>query len=433
MALSLKKYTKISLFGLLAATAFSAPAFATEGYFQNGASARSKALAGAGVADTRDASGMGINPAGLLNSGNQLQVSISAFNPNRKFTGSGGPGFTPSGEVKSGSSWFPVPGLAYSRQVSDKFAYGVAVIANGGMNTSYSRTQANPVCGSGPFPSPTGVFCGGGTGIDLNQVFIQPTFAYSPAQGISFGLSPVFAVQKFKARGLAIFGGMSVDPTNLTNNGSSWSTGIGIKGGVEVDAGNGLRFGATFQPKINMSEFDKYAGLFADGGDFDIPSTWSVGVAWDMTPDITAMFDVRKVNYSGVGSVGNATNIPLPFGSPGGPGFGWSDVTAYKFGVEWRNDGITWRAGYARNNNPIGPEDVTLNILAPGVTTSHITGGFSYDINESNSFDFALMYAPNSSVTGPEAIPGGPPGHIIELSMDQLELTFGWTFKFGSN
>ena len=432
MALLLKRTIQTSMVSLLAATALAAPAFATEGYFQNGTSARSKALAGAGVADTRDAAGMGINPAGLLKSGNQLQLALSAFNPNRKFTGSGAMGFTPDGEVKSGSSWFPVPGLAYSRQVSDQLAYGVAVIANGGMNTSYSRTQPNPICGFGPFPSTTGVFCGNGAGVDLNQMFIQPTVAYSPTPGISIGLAPMLAVQKFKARGLAIFGGLSVDPANLTDNGSSWSTGLGIKAGIEIDTGSGFRVGGSFQPKINMSRFDEYRGLFADGGDFDIPSNWTVGFAWDVAPDITAMFDIRKVNYSGVGSIGNATTVPNFFGNFGGPGFGWDDVTAYKFGVEWRRDDVTWRAGYARNNNPIGPEDVTLNILAPGVTTSHITGGFSYAVNESNSFDFALMYAPNSSVSGPEVIPGGPPGHNIELSMNQLEVTFGWTFKFGS-
>ncbi|VAW00524.1 hypothetical protein MNBD_ALPHA06-142, partial [hydrothermal vent metagenome] len=123
MALTIKKTLQTSVVSLLAATALAAPAFATEGYFQNGTSARSKAMAGAGVADTRDASGMGINPAGLFGAGNQLQFSLSAFNPNRKFTGSGGPGLTPSGEVVSGNDWFGVPGMAYSKQYNDKWAF----------------------------------------------------------------------------------------------------------------------------------------------------------------------------------------------------------------------------------------------------------------------------------------------------------------------
>ncbi len=42
-----------------------APAQATEGYFQHGNGAVSKALAGAGVAYSQDAMGQVLNPAGL--------------------------------------------------------------------------------------------------------------------------------------------------------------------------------------------------------------------------------------------------------------------------------------------------------------------------------------------------------------------------------
>ncbi|MBL4595727.1 MAG: outer membrane protein transport protein [Robiginitomaculum sp.] len=431
MALLEKKTIRTSFAALWMSGALVAPALATEGYFQHGTGARAKALAGAGVADTRDAAGMALNPAGLLRAGTQAQISLSAFQAKRGFTGSGGPGFTPSGEVDSVNEWFPIPNLAYSHRISDKAAWGIVVVANGGLNTTYAPDVANPVCGSGPFPSSTGVFCDNGAGVDLNQVFIQPTFAYQLVNGLSVGVAPVLAVQRFEARGLAIFGGLSVDPANLTDNGQNWSTGIGVKVGVDIDTGTGFRIGASYQPKINMSRFDRYRGLFADGGDFDVPSNWTVGVAWDVADNVTALFDVRHIDYSGVGSVGNSSSIPNFFGNFGGPGFGWNDVTAYKFGVEWRRDAFTWRAGFAHNNNPIDPEDVTLNILAPGVIENHITGGFSYAVNEGNSFDFALLFAPNNTVRGEEVIPGGPPGHFIELELSQIEITFGWTFKFG--
>jgi len=75
---------------------------------------------------------------------------------------------------------------------------------------------------------------------------------------------------------------------------------------------------------------------------------------------------------------------------------------------------------------------VTLNILAPGVQEQHYTGGFSYEINERNSFDFSFMYSPESTVSGIEITPAGPnPGHQIELAMNQFDVTFGWTYTFG--
>ena len=60
-----------------------------------------------------------------------------------------------------------------------------------------------------------------------------------------------------------------------------------------------------------MSKFKEYAGLFADGGDFDIPANYGVGIAFKATPKLTVAADVQRIDYSGVGSVGN------PMASPG--------------------------------------------------------------------------------------------------------------------
>ena len=152
------------------------------------------------------------------------------------------------------------------------------------------------------------------------------------------------AIQAFEAKGLAAFGGFSSDSTKLTDNGLDTSVGVGIRLGVEVEASETLRFGASYQSKLAMSEFDDYAGLFADQGDFDIPQTFNVGVAADVSPTVTVMLDYKWINYSDIGSVGNSSSIMLPFGSSGGPGFGWEDVDVWKLGVEWRRDDEwTWR------------------------------------------------------------------------------------------
>jgi len=48
---------------------------ATEGYFQNALGARHKGLAGAGIADGKDATIMTLNPAGLVHVGRQFNGS----------------------------------------------------------------------------------------------------------------------------------------------------------------------------------------------------------------------------------------------------------------------------------------------------------------------------------------------------------------------
>lgn len=413
---------------MAAGMAFTATsAQATEGYFQHGYGLRQSALAGAGVADSDDPMALSLNPAGIVGAERQFQGGISLFSPMRSFTGSGGPSFTPGGEVESGSEYFPVPNLGYLHPLDDQSALAIAVYGNGGMNTSYEAVP-NPACGPG-----NGVFCGGSAGVNLNQLFVAVGYGRQFGDNFSLGVAPIYALQAFEANGLIAFSGISSDPAHLTNNDMAWSSGFGVRLGAEWALSDRLRVGAAYQTKFNMSEFDEYAGLFEGGGDFDIPSNWTLGVAFDVSPDVTVMLDWRRINYTDVAAVSNSTTTPLPLGSSGGPGFGWDDVDAYKFGVEWdSSEQMTWRAGMAFNNNPIGPEDVTLNILAPGVQEQHYTAGFTYQANASNALDFAFMYSPEASVSGIEVTPSGPnPGHTIELQMSQFQLTVGWTHRFG--
>ena len=145
------------------------------------------------------------------------------------------------------------------------------------------------------------------------------------------------------------------------------------------------------------------------------------------------MLDYRYIAYSDIAAIANPMTTPLPLGSSGGPGFGWDDVAAWKLGAEYdAGNGWTWRGGISFNDNPVPAGSATFNILAPGIVTQHYTAGFEKQINETQSIQMALMFAPEDTVNGIEITPAGPnPGHNIELRMDQLELTVGWTIKFG--
>ena len=71
---------------LLIAAIFSTSALAAEADLQNGIGAREKALAGAGVANSTDATAASLNPAGLVNVPSQLNVSASFLNLNGGYT-----------------------------------------------------------------------------------------------------------------------------------------------------------------------------------------------------------------------------------------------------------------------------------------------------------------------------------------------------------
>lgn len=397
---------------------------ATEGYFSYAFGARQAALGGAGVADSRDAMSLSLNPAGLVDVGRQFQAGAALFAPFRSYDATG-TGFVAPGSYDSKTNYFVVPNLAYSSPIDINSAWGVAMYGNGGMNTNWPG-MPNANCG----PGGTGVFCGGSTtGVDLMQAFIA--FGYAHRFGnMSFGVSPVLAIQRFKAYGLAAFdnAGRSANPGSVTDNGYDWSYGGGARAGAQWSLAPNFRLGLSGQTPMWMTKFDKYSGLFADGGSFDIPGNVTAGIAWDAMPNLTLMVDYKHIFYGSVASIANSSTAACLLGSSCGPGFGWHDVDIIKLGVEWRATPVwTWRAGYAHNTNPIKGNDVMFNILAPGVVTDHFTAGFAYKMSPNSTIEFAAAYVPSQTVTGIEP---GNPASTIDISMHQYQFTVGYTYQF---
>ena len=64
------------------------------------------------------------------------------------------------------------------------------------------------------------------------------------------------------------------------------------------------------------------------------------------------------------------------------------------------NQQWTLRAGYNYTQNPIQSQDVTFNILAPGVVQNHLTLGATWDWDKQNEVTGAFMYAFQNSVSG---------------------------------
>lgn len=431
-------------------------AFATDGYFANGIGARHKALAGAGVADGRDATSAALNPAGILRADNEFDMSVSLFSPRRQFEGSPPnpfPGFTPGGEIESNRNWFLVPNIARNWKTPGNpyfDAVTVSLSGNGGMNTSYGNVTRDLAAGNcfAPPPAPpgtaigsqSGVFCFGKSGVDLTQVLLSVAMA-KRFGNVSVGVAPTAAVQIFEARGLSAFGLASTDPANLTDNGHDVSYGGGLRAGIEWSVTPAIRIGVTGATPMWMTRFDEYRGLFADQGDFDIPANVQAGIAVDVTPSLTLMADYRRIWYSQANAIGNpSTNLFRPDGSGllgagnNAAGFGWDDVDSFKLGLEWRaSPSLTLRAGYAYNTQPVQSRDVMFNILAPGVVQHHITGGFAYRVTDNMDLEFAAMYAPREHVAGFELGNGfGNPAHAIDISMAQYEATIGIKYRFDS-
>ena len=181
-----------------------------------------------------------------------------------------------------------------------------------------------------------------------------------------------------------------------------------------------------------MSKFSQYAGLFADGGSFDIPENYAVGLSYQATPALQLAADYQMIKYGAVPSIANASSNAAPLGAASGPGFGWSDVNVYKLGLQWQaTPALQLRAGVNISDNPVKSSNVTFNILAPGVMTTHYTLGATYALSSRSELTLAYMYAGSNSVTGASMYSGlGMPAgnETVRMSQQSLGLQWGWKF-----
>jgi long-chain fatty acid transport protein len=507
----------------LALLGIPATAGATNGYFAHGYSAAQRAMGGAGTALVEDALIGTINPAGMVWVGERLDVNLGFFSPRRDYTaGPRGPDanegiFTISAaQVRSENEAYYIPAVSMNWLIDERQSVGIAMYGNGGMNTEYPGNTAR-FAQNLALRDPSGLVLdvnfethcqgsfGGGdvvagaedqaelcgrrkavSGVDLIQVFIAPTYALKLGEQSSIGISAIGAGQRFAATGLSAFARFSNAPDKVSDQDHDYSFGYGGRVGVLTGLVPGLGIGASYQTRVKMSRFKKYAGLFADEGGFDIPSSWNLGLSAHLSERQVLAFDYQRIHYSEIRSVGNpmdpnrfvndcalpvlidefVTNNPQyallvtpPDKDPGaclgaatGPGFGWRDVSIYKIGYQLRLADWRLRAGFSTLKQPIPDSEVLFNVLAPGVVEDHYTAGLSWQFSPRLGFDLALMYASQNPVRGKnplshidatvmdligfggsteDAFGADPQDQDITLNMRQWEMTFGLSYRFG--
>jgi len=417
-----RKFTRVGTASAAVALLAATPALATDGYFLNGVGAKAKGMGGVAIALPQDTLSIVSNPAAGTFIGHRLDGGVEIFVPDRA-AGIRGNAAGPDARFGgNGSNPFVLPEIGYVRPLSDRVAIGTAISGNGGMNTNYRDNPFARFGATGP------------AGVNLQQLFVSPTLSARIAPGHGIGIAPVIAVQSFRANGLQPFAAASADPQHFTDRGTSWSAGVGVRVGYLGQLTDWLSVGAFYQSKIATGRFNRYAGLFEDRGSFDIPASYGAGLAVKLVPALTIAADYKRIDYAGVGAVGNPL-APLfrgvPFGVAGGPGFGWRDVNVIKVGASvavsprWQ-----LRAGYGHSDNPVPPSQTFLNILAPGVVQDHFTLGATYTTRSGVEITGFAMHAPKRRVEGRGSIPASFGGGEADIHLGEtsIGLSFGKRF-----
>jgi len=420
---------RILIFKMAIVLAASAPilALATNGMNSEGFGPKDRGMGGAGVARATETQSIVNNPAAVTAVGNRQDIALGLFSPNdRGFTITGNAGGAFDQSQTSDDKIFPIPFYGYSKQLSNGSAWAFTISALGGMNTDYpDNFGANLTAG----PCPT---CVGPTGLDLAQMFFGGTYGATFSNGVSWGVTASLDYARFEAEGLQAFQGASADPANMTNKGVDTAIGIGLKVGLRGDFESGGTWGASYRFKTDMSEFDKYAGLFKNQGDLDIAPTFTVGVALPVADKTTLALDYHFINYEAVDTIADPTSLfpPNPFGSSNGPGFGWNSISVIKAGIEVEtSDNMIWRGGINVGESPLDKNEFSTAFLVPATVTTHLAVGFTKILNDKRELTAVYVRTLDECETAPFSGTFG--GGTLEACMEQnfIEVSYGMKFQ----
>ncbi len=478
----------------LVAACAPATVYATAGYFMIGYGAKAMGVAGTGTALPQDSLAAAVNPAGIAFVDNRADLGLRFFSPKRSGeldpTVVGG-AFDVNDDSRR--DLFAIPNFGYVSNLNSTMTWGVSVYGNGGMNTTYDRNiydqtfavlgafqqgfqgalhagatpqqaqaQGAAAANSVPLGTGTGLPNTGTLGVDLGQMIIAPTLAFKINPQNAVGISPLIGFQRFSARGLGDFQcftpttqadpvngpscrmfGVPADPTtgvstHLTNRGNDYAAGAGVRVGYTGELTPWLTVGAAWASQVYMGPFDDYKELFAEQGNFNIPSNYSVGFAVHPTSQWTVAFDYARILYSDVAAISNVGPIPtqqgpaIPPGSgllgqSSGLGFGWTDINIYRVGLLYHpNNQWTFRVGYEYNENPIPDSQLLFNILAPAVVQNHATFGLTLNLTPNSEVNAAYMHAFNEKQSVNQTAFGVPGS--IQMQQNSFDISYSWKF-----
>lgn len=442
------------------------PAHATNGLFMPGFGNRATGMGGVGIAYGRDSLSQAANPANIVNTGMRGDMGVAIFNAERHACTGFGTGLLPEGSPQSSfgfdgcsesdNKYFVMPEMGMSMPLTEQLHIGMAFVPLGGGGTSYPYNFFSFDTPTKSTPSPDKKL-----GVDLMILQAPLTVAYKVNEDHAVGASLAFAVSRFRAYGLQAFQifdtsvtAITSDPSHITDMGYDFSYGAGVKVGYLGEfLDDRVTLGLVYSSRTYMTKFDKYRGLFAEQGDFDIPESYGIGFAIKPMKNLVIAADALHVKYTDVAAIANRgpgtrpvgggpitglpsngdiyTGTPKELGNDQGMGFGFKDQTVYKLGVQYGvNKRLQVRAGYNYGKNPIPDDQLTFATLAPANTEKHYSLGFTYKASEELEITGAYMYVPSNPQQSPlrQNVIGAA---TIDMHQNIFGVTLGWVLDPG--
>lgn len=349
--------------------------YATNGDNMIGLGPESRALGGTGIALGMGADSVFKNPAWLVDSkGLQGIFGATVFMPTVKARNTG-MGNGEWGESKSDLSL--IPEIAITDHITDDLSYGFGMFGVSGMGVDYRNDDRMK----------------GLSSMRTNFQYMRFVSSLSYQMGdLRLGAGASIA---YGSLGMAALTPSDPnDPSTMGQRGGGTSEDFGV--GFQVGAGyyvsDTITLGTYYQSQID-TEYEDVFDFNADGIydplKLSQPAEYGAGIAYN-DGDFAITVDYRKIMWSEADGYDN---------------FAWEDQDVIAFGVSYKMDDLTLRAGYNYAESPLKDlpavtdmtqyQNIYFNMLGfPAVSDTHYTVGAGYQFTPKVCLDVAYVYAP---------------------------------------
>lgn len=275
--------------------------------------------------------------------------------------------------------------------------------------------------------------------LGLGTSSLATAFAYQLTQDHRVGLSLNTGYQVLAIKGLQFLtapdgpGRVSASPDRVTNQGKDGSFTLGFSLGWRAQLTPQLVAGAGYRSKSWTQKHREYRGLLPDGGSLELPAIWGLGLAYSPAPAWTFAFDFQRYQNEAQRALGNSIrqlDTGNLLGSDNGPGFGFENTNALKFGVAWRaSPRLTLRGGYLHANQMVQSTETLFGFLGCTTLTTHYSGGVTWKQGRWDISGF-FAHAPDQDVRGEGSIPVAFGGGEANISGEvvMMGVSFGRAF-----
>lgn len=386
------------------------PAFATLGVFEHGNGINSMGMGGVTYSYATETTTLGANPAHALSLGNRWDFGADYFWANAEGRYVGNALGDEQVYESDGRSWYQIPQGGYSRRLNDRWALGITIL-NAGLGPDYA---GNPYERFGGASNRATLY--------LASSSIVTALAYQLTDVFSVGANVHVGYQELSVQGLQFLdnSASSVSPGHVTNQGKdgvfTWAAGVGFT----WQATPWLTVGAAYKSKNHNKGHDEYRGLVADGGTLELPSIFGGGFTIKPIKPLVVVLEAQRLTYRSEAAFGNGLDKLLDgkqLGSRDGPGFGFKDMNAYKFGIEYQTTPtLTLRAGFQWGTGLLTKDNTLFAFLGPLTHRETYTFGATYLWREKWEFSGMGYATPMRSVRGQGSIPDAFGGGNVEIA-----------------